>query len=99
MKVICIDGGRRAEDIGTEPLLQEGAVYLVEGEVYGNTSRGTLVECYKLAGIELPFVYVKNRFILCSSDPEEGEEAQNDPGLEQDEEAAETAPEKALLAC
>jgi hypothetical protein len=67
MRVICVDGGRRPEDIGTEPLLTEGEIYEVESEVYGNTSNGKIVECYKLTSIELPFVYVKNRFIVCSN--------------------------------
>jgi hypothetical protein len=66
MRVICVDGGRRPEDIGTEPLLTEGSIYEVETEVYGNTSKGTIVECYKLTCIDLPHVYVKNRFVVCS---------------------------------
>jgi hypothetical protein len=74
MKVICIDGGRRAEDIGNEPLLSEGTVYTVEQEVYGNTSKGTIVDCYKLTSINLPYVYVKDRFILCSDGPDGAEE-------------------------
>ena len=65
MKVLCVDGQRRPEDIGNEPLLCEGECYLVENEVYGTTSKGTVVECYKLASIDFPHVYVKNRFVIC----------------------------------
>ena len=66
MKVLCVDGRRRPEDIGNEPLLCEGAVYTVEDEVWGTTSKGNVVECYKLLSVDLPHVYVKNRFVLCS---------------------------------
>ena len=69
MKVLCVDGQRRPEDIGNEPLLCEGELYCVENEVYGTTSKGTVVECYKLASIDFPHVYVKNRFVICMEDP------------------------------
>ena len=68
MKVLCIDGSRRREDIGHEPLLEEGQVYEVEQEVWGHTATGKLVPCYKLTDIAFPFVYLKCRFIPCSSD-------------------------------
>lgn len=71
MRVICVDANRRVEDIGNEPLLQEGFVYQVDEEVYGTTSKGSVVPCYKLSGIDLPHVYVKNRFVVCSDMPDE----------------------------
>lgn len=69
MRVICVDGARRKEDLGTEPLLNEGEIYIVEREVYGNTSNGKVVECYQLTSIELPHVYAKNRFVPCGGYP------------------------------
>ena len=68
MRVLCVDGKRRREDIGNEPLLNEGDVYEVECEVYGTTSTGRVVACYKLACIGFPYVYVKDRFIPCAGD-------------------------------
>jgi hypothetical protein len=76
MRAICVDGKRRAEDIGNEPLLNEGDVYIVEDEVFGTTSKGQVVDCYKLHGIDFPHVYVKNRFVVCSNGPEEMEDVQ-----------------------
>ena len=62
----CVDGKRRPEDIGSEPLLNEGEVYHVESEVFGTTSTGKVVECYKLSCIDFPHVYVKGRFVPCT---------------------------------
>lgn len=74
MRVLCVDGKRRPDDIGNEPLLEEGNVYLVEEEVFGTTSKGSVVDCYKLQHIPFPHVYVKNRFVICSNGADEEEE-------------------------
>lgn len=68
MKVLCVDGQRREEDIGSEPLLQEGEVYEVEREVWGLLRNGRTAFCYKLKDVNLPHVYTVNRFIPCSDD-------------------------------
>ena len=77
MRVLCVDGQRRVEDIGTEPLLTEGTTYRVEEEVYGMTSDGKVVDCYKLSEVEFPFVYQKDRFVLCDDDGDAEEETTN----------------------